>query len=185
MIVGSRPKLHEESVRMAIRRISKKAFDKRAVSNVVSAVILTGTVIALSLAVFGWAQSRSEDYHNEYSETIDAETAKLREKLAFEYVFHNKSSTPDELSIYLLNYGTIDDVQIETVYLYDSNRALVLEPFTEPQLYLFQSEEEISELDRGEEGRLVLELPGEELDGYYGVRIATTRGATFDSEFVA
>ncbi|UCE28698.1 MAG: hypothetical protein JSV85_05320 [Candidatus Bathyarchaeota archaeon] len=168
---------------MVVRRISRTVLNKRAVSNVVSAVILTGVVIALSLAVFGWAQSRSSDYHSEYSETIDAETAKLREKLAFEYVFYNEDP-PAKLSIYLLNYGTIDDVRIKTVYLYGSNGALVFEPFMEPQLYLFQSWVEISELDRGEEGRLVLTLPEALSDGYYGVRIATTRGATFDSEFV-
>ena len=170
---------------MVVGKISRIIFDKRAVSNVISAVILTGVVVALSLAVFGWAQSRSSDYNREYSETVDAETAKLREKLAFEYVYYYEDNPSEKLSIYLLNYGTIDDVQIKTVYIYDSSGALCFEPFSEPPLYLFQSWDEISELDRGEEGRLVLTLPDPGLSsGYYGVRVVTERGATFDTNFV-
>jgi hypothetical protein len=121
------------------------------------------------------------DYNNEYSETVDAETAKLREKLAFEYVYYT-SGEDSFLSIYLLNYGTIDDIEIKTVYISNSTGALCCEPFVGPTLYLFQSMEEISELDRGDEGRLV--LSASLLGGYYNVRVVTERGATFDTNFV-
>lgn len=163
---------------MLVRRICRIIFDKRAVSNVISATILTGVVVALSLSMFAWAQGRSSVYNDEYRETVDAETAKLKEKLAFEYVYY-----ADDLSIYLLNCGTIDDIQIKTVYIYASNNTL-LEIFSNPQLYLFQSLVEISDLDRGEEGRLVLSTSL--YDGaYYCVRVVTVRGATFDTNFVA
>ena len=165
---------------MLVRRIFRIIFNKRAVSNVISATILTGVVVALSLSMFAWAQGRSSVYNNEYSETVDAETAKLKEKLAFEYVYYE-----DDLSIYLLNCGTIDDIQIKTVYIYDSDNTL-LEIFSNPQLYLFQSLVEISDLDRGEEGRLVLELSTIlEQGAYYCIKIITVRGATFDTNFVA
>ena len=168
---------------MLARRIPRIIFDKRAVSNVISATILTGVVIALSLSMFSWAQGRTSVYNNEYKETVDAETAKLKEKLAFEYVYYNSSK---KLSIYLLNCGTIDDIQIKTVYIYDSSGALCFEPFSEPPLYSFQSWDEISDLDRGEEGRLVLTLPDAGLSsGYYNVKVVTVRGATFDRNFVA
>jgi|GEM_PF-1330566 len=169
---------------MFARRVPRIIFDKRAVNNVISAVILTGAVVALSLSVFAWAQSRSTDYSREYSETVDAETAKLKEKLAFEYIYYEDNPSND-LSIYLLNCGTIDDVQIKTVYISDSDNTL-LETFSDPQLYLFLSLVEISDLDRGEEGRLVLTLSTSLDDGaYYCVRIITGRGASFDSNFVA
>lgn len=163
---------------MLVRRIFRIIFDKRAVSNVISATILTGVVVALSLSMFAWAQGRSSVYNNEYRETVDAETAKLKEKLAFEYVYY-----ADDLSIYLLNCGTIDDIQIKTVYIYDNGNTL-LEIFSNPQLYLFQSLVEISDLDRGEEGRLFLSTSLDE-GAYYCVKIITVRGATFDTNFVA
>ena len=168
---------------MFARRIQKIIFDKRAVNNVISAVILTGVVVALSLSVFAWAQSRSSDYSKEYSETVDAETAKLKEKLAFVYIYYESSS--HDLSIYLLNCGTIDAIQIKTVYISDSGNTL-LQTFSDPQLYLFQSLTEVSDLDRGEEGRLILTLSTSLDDGaYYYVKIITGRGASFDSNFVA
>jgi hypothetical protein len=166
---------------MLVRRICRIIFDKRAVSNVISATILTGVVVALSLSMFAWAQGRSSVYNDEYRETVDAETAKLKEKLAFEYVHYETS--PENLLVYLLNCGTIDDIQIKTVYIYYSDNTL-LEIFSNPQLYLFQSLVEISDLDRGEEGRLVLSTSL--YDGaYYCVRVVTVRGATFDTDFVA
>ena len=166
---------------MFVRRILRIIFDKRAVSNVISTTILTGVVIALSLSMFSWAQGRTSVYNNEYRETVDAETAKLKEKLAFEYVYYYE----DNLSIYLLNSGTIDDIQIKTVYIYNSGNTL-LETFSNPQLYLFQSLVEISDLDRGDEGRLVLTLSTSlEPDAYYCVKIITERGVSFDSNFVA
>ncbi|TET19554.1 hypothetical protein E3J74_06675 [Candidatus Bathyarchaeota archaeon] len=170
---------------MLARRIPRIIFDKRAVSNVISTTILTGVVIALSLSMFTWAQGRTSVYNNEYRETVDAETAKLKEKLAFEYVYYH-NSTQKNVTIYLLNCGTIDGVQIKTVYIYDSSGALCFEPFSEPPLYSFQSWDEISDLDRGEEGRLVLTLPDSGLSsGYYNVKVVTVRGATFDQGFVA
>ena len=169
---------------MFVRRTLRIVFNKRAVSNVISATILTGVVIALSLSVFAWAQSRSSDYSREYSVTVDAETAKLKEKLVFEYVYYDDNPSSD-LSIYLLNCGTIDDIQIKTVYIYDSDNTL-LETFSNPQLYLFQSLVEISDLDRGDEGRLVLTVSTSlEQGAYYCTKIITERGASFDSNFVA
>ncbi|MFQ5759174.1 MAG: hypothetical protein ACE5IF_05810 [Candidatus Bathyarchaeia archaeon] len=165
---------------MVVRRISRMIFDKRAVSNVVSVTILTGAVIALSLAVFGWAQSRSSDYNSEIGETVDAETARLMEKLAFEYMFYDYPN----LTVFVLNCGTIDDLKIKTVYIYDSSNALI-EIFSNPPLYSFQSWAGIpgQALDRGGEGRLVLSL----LDlssGFWTIKVVTGRGATFDSGFV-
>ena len=87
---------------MLVRRIPRIIFDRKAVNNVISAVILTGAVVALSLSVFAWAQSRSYDYSKEYSEVVDAETAKLKEKLAFEYIYYEDNPS-DDFSIYLLN----------------------------------------------------------------------------------
>ena len=165
---------------MQIRKIFKILFDKRAINNAVSATIMTSVVIALGLSVFTWAQARSSDYNSEFSETVDTETAKLREKLAFEYVFYDGQN----LTVFLLNCGTIDDVKIKTVYIYDSGGAPI-QIFSNPPLYSFHGWDEIpdQDLDIQEEGRVVLsaDLPS----GFYNIKIVTGRGATFDTDFVA
>jgi hypothetical protein len=166
---------------MLIRKISKIIFNKRAMNNAVSATIMTSVVIALGLSVFTWAQARSSDYNSEFSETVDTETAKLKEKLAFEYIFYDGQN----LSVFLLNCGTIDDVKIKTVYIYDRYNNLK-EIFSDPPLYSFHGWEEIPDqnLDIQDEGRLVLPLSSS-LSGFYNIRIVTVRGATFDTDFVA
>jgi len=169
---------------MLIKKISRILLNKRAMNNAVSATIMTSVVIALGLSVFTWAQARSSDYNSEFSETVDTETAKLREKLAFEYIFYDGTSSSN-LTVFLLNCGTIDDVKIKTVYIYDRSNDLI-EFFSNPRLYSFQGLDEIpdQDLDIQDEGRLVLHLSFW-LSGFYNIRIVTVRGATFDTDFVA
>ena len=164
----------------ALRKIFKLIFDRKAVSNAVSATILTGAVIALSLGVFGWSQSRSSDYNREFGETVDAETARLKERLIFEYVSYGNPSY--DVTVFLLNCGTIDDVEIKSVYV--SNDTW-LQTFSTPVLY-FLNHTAIpdQDLDVGEEGYFVL---GSLVlsSGYYNIKIVTGRGATFGSSFMA
>jgi len=168
---------------MLARRIPRIIFDKRAVSNVISATILTGVVIALSLSMFTWAQGRTSVYNREYKETVDAETAKLKEKLAFEYVFYGNPS--DDITVYLLNCGTIDDVEIKNVYV--SNSTWLSNPSFSTLKFLNGPEIPDQDLDVGEEGYFVLSPLSTNLKrgAYYCVKIITERGASFDSNFVA
>jgi len=166
---------------MLIKRISRIIFNKRAMNNAVSATIMTSVVIALGLSVFTWAQARSSDYNSEFSETVDTETSKLKEKLAFEYIFYNDTS--GNLTVFLLNCGTIDDVKIKTLYIYDSS-STPIQIISDPPLYSFQGLDiPDQDLDIQEEGCLVLsaDLPND----FYNIRIVTVRGATFDTDFVA
>ena len=169
---------------MQIRKIFRIIFNKRAINNAVSATIMTSVVIALGLSVFTWAQARSSDYNSDFSQTVDTETAKLQEKLAFEYIFYDSTSSWN-LSVFLLNCGTIDDIKIKTAYIYDRNNDLI-EFFSNPRLYSFQGLDEIpdQDLDIQDEGRLVLH-PSIWLSGFYNVKIVTVRGAIFDTDFVA
>jgi hypothetical protein len=177
------PKRAEQNFRknalMLVRRISKVIFNKKAVSNTISATILTGAVIALSLAVFGWSESRSADYNSQFSETVEAETARLKEKLVFEYIFYCNPS--HNITVYLLNCGTVDDVEIKSVYVVKGGW---LKTFSTSTLYFLNGTPiPDQDLDVGEEGRLVLELSTSLSSGYYSIKVVTVRGTTFDSKF--
>ena len=161
-------------------RISRILFNKRAVSNAVSTTILAGAVIALSLAVFAWSESRSEDYSQEFSETVDAETARLKEKLVFEYVSYGNPSY--DISVYLLNCGTIDDVEIKRVYIANDTW---LQSFPSPILYfLDHTEMSDQDLDVGEEAYVVVTLSSTLSSGYYNIQVVTIRGETFGAKFL-
>jgi hypothetical protein len=168
---------------MDLRKIWKLLRERRAVSTVVSSVILTGAVIAVSFVVLFWAQYRSSAYNAQYSEAMNADIARLKERLAFEYVFYNQSG--GRLSVYLMNCGTINDTTVKTVYV--SNSAGELKVFSNITLMHFNGVEIADQdLDRGEEGYFVLSsLDGLIAGTSYSVRIVTGRGSTFDYMFVA
>jgi len=165
------------------RRILRFLSDKRAVSDVLSATMLAGTVVTLSLVVFAWSQNMSSNYNNQLSQTTTTEVDRLKEKIVFEYVYYNSSSTPTKkVSVYLLNCGAIDNVTILNVYV--SNSSWV-QSFSSPSLKLL-NHTPVSDLDRGQEGYIVLSLSTNLKEyAYYSVRIVSKRGATFDSNFVA
>ena len=169
---------------MESRKVWKLLHRRRGVSVVVSNVILTGAVIAVSFAVLFWTQYRSSAYNEEYSEAMNADIARLKERLAFEYVFYN-TTNPKTLSVYLMNCGTINDTTVKTVYVTTSTGEPI-KVFSNITLMNFNDDEIADQdLDKGEEGYFVLSSPGLAPDTSYSVRVVTGRGSTFDHKFIA
>jgi hypothetical protein len=171
-----------ECVEMNPRKIWKLLHGRRGVSAVVSNVILTGAVIAVSFVVLAWTQYRSSAYNDEYSEVMDADIAKLKERLAFEHVFYDEDG--GDLSVYLMNCGKINDTTVKTVYV-TTDTGKVKEVFSNINLTDFNDVKTADQdLDRGEEGYFVLSSLGLEPDTSYLVRVVTGRGSTFDYMFI-
>lgn len=162
-----------ECLEMDLRRVWKLLHGRRAVSVVVSNVILVGAVIAVSFVVLSWAQYRSSAYNDQYSEAMNADIAKLKERLAFEYVFYDEGN----LTVYLMNCGTIDNVTIQTVFVGGT-------PFSSINLELLNGTS-INDLDISEEGYFVLSSLSLVAGKSYSVRVVTKRGSTFDHTFIA
>lgn len=166
---------------MLARKTFRKWLNKRAVGNVVSATILTGVAITLGLATLAWSQSMASNYVQEYGETIYADIAKLKERLAVEYIFYDNPS--GNVTVYLLNCGTIDDVEIQSVCIRNSTWNHV---FSDLDLkFLNGTSIPDQDLDIGEEGYVVLSPVPALTSVYYHVGIVTVRGMKFDSGFVA
>lgn len=132
----------------------------------VSAAIFTGAVIMLSLAVFGWS--------------FDTETAKIKEKVVFEYISYGNPS--NNITVYLFSYGTIDNVEIKNVCVSSDGW---FKAFSNPPLYFLNGTHiPDQDLDVGEDGYFILPLSTGLASGYYNVKVVTARGSTFDSNFV-
>ena len=165
-----------------MRKMWKLLLRKRGVTPVISSVILTGAVVAVSFVVLSWTQYRSSAYNEQYGDAMDADIAQLKERLTFEYTFYN--GTQDNLLVYLMNSGTIDNVTIQTVYVKNSTW---FKTFSESDFDLkFFNETSTPSLDVGEEGYFVLSsLDDLVADTSYSVRVITKRGSTFDQAFIA
>ena len=157
---------------------------RSAVSVAISNVILASAVITISFMVLFWAQSKSSAYNQQFSEAMDSDIAKLKERLAFEYVYYDKDKS--NLTVYLLNCGTIDNITIKSVYVYLSNNGTPVKVFSSPILTHFNGAQiEDQDLDRGEEGCFTLTSLSLMTGVSYSVRVITGRGSTFDYTFIA
>lgn len=173
----------DECLDMNLRKVWKLLRERRAVSVVVSNVILMSAAIAVSFVVLFWAQHRSSIYTEQYSEAMDADIARLKERLAFEYVFYNQSG--GSLSVYLMNCATIDNVTVRTVYVKDTGGTLIRVDSSITLMQFDGTQIADNDLDRGEEGYFVLSLLSLSTGASYSLRVVTGRGSTFDHTFIA
>jgi flagellin-like protein len=165
-------------------RIPNLLRNRRGVSPVISNIILVAAVIVVGFAVLAWTYSTSSSYTTQYSSAVNSDIDKLRERVAFEYIFYNNTTTPKSLSVYIMNFGQVGKVNVTTAYV--SNSSWLAPPFSNIQLK-FLNTTSTSYLNAGQEGYFVLSLSSITLQtgSSYTVKIVTWRGSIFESTFVA
>lgn len=84
-------------------KLEKLFLKKYGISPVISTTILAGAVIALGFVVFIWTYNRSLAFNVEYTNVVETDLARIKEKLIFEFVFYNTSDK--ELTVYMMNCG--------------------------------------------------------------------------------
>lgn len=151
--------------------------NRRAVSAVISNLILVAAVIVVGFAVLAYVRSTATDYQTEYQLTVNSDIDKLKETLAFEYVHYD--GTAKVLDIYFMNAGEIN-VELDKVYLSTSPENL---PF---DIYDLSNPPQQTNyfLGMGNERHIVLHnIDSLESGQTYTVKLETVRGLTFASNF--
>jgi archaellum component FlaF (FlaF/FlaG flagellin family) len=149
---------------------------RRAVSAVISNIILIAAVIVVGFVMLGWSQSQSAIYNNQYSNAVKSDTDQLRERVVFEYIYYDK--TGNILTVYLMNSGTIGGVSITTAYV--NNTA-----YAAPALCLLSGTPTLS-LNATQEGYFSISpSPSLTLQKSYPITIVTGRGSSFVATFYA
>jgi hypothetical protein len=159
----------------------KKLFkNRRAVSAVISNLILMGAVIAVGFSVLAWSISQASNYNNQYSQTIAADINQTKERVTFEYVLYN--NTNSNLKVYLMNSGTIDGIALGTVYVFNSTwtgtASITLTFFngTSPPN---------QQIDVGQERSFTISPINLVSGKSYSLKIITARGSSFVQLFYA
>jgi hypothetical protein len=166
---------------MKLLKTPKTLRDRRGVSAVISNMILVGAVITIGFAAVAWTYSQSSAYMSQYSESVDSDINKLRERVSFEYVFYDNSTKT--LTVYLMNSGKVGDVNFTTVYVSYTNTSLV-GSYTGIQLK-FLNTTSTTHLDVGQEGYFELSSITLKPGYVYTVKVVTRRGSSFGNTFVA
>ena len=154
--------------------------NRRAVSAVMSNLILIGAVMAVGLVVLAYARSTSVNYQTAYGESVGSDISKLKETITFEYVTYKENN----LNIYFMNSGNIGNLYIKTVVLSRSSWSTTVQT---PQIRYFPMPPSATgtptnALGVGEEGVIILDQTL--ASGHYTVKVTTERGSTFAYNFI-
>jgi predicted PurR-regulated permease PerM len=156
-------------------RFLKLLKSRRAVSAVISNMILVAAVIAVGFAMLGWAQSQSSNYTNQYGRAISSDINQLQERIVFEYIRYDNAK--NNLTVYLMNSGTIGNVIIATVYVNNTPNSTIV-------LRLLSSGASISSLNATQEGYFsIIPYPSLASGANYSIKIITGRGSSFVGTF--
>jgi hypothetical protein len=154
-----------------IRKIRRLISDKRGVNAIISSVMLSTAVIALGFVVFAYTQHQAVESNIRYANNTNDNIAKMQEKLAFEHIY---------FTVFLINCGKSDDVVFDRAYLTNDSWS---QSFEDIELKLLNGTITQS-LDAQEEGFFQLSTDLTE-DTSYSIRIETTRGRYFVTNFIA
>ena len=145
--------------------------NKRAISPVVSHLILIAAVIVLGFAALAYARNISNDYQTQYRQSVNSDIDRLKETLAFECVFCNSS----HVKVFFINAGSIS-VDVDKVYLSTSSNNV-----SYTFKYLNGSIAPDHTLGLGAERQIVVQQALS--SGTYTVKITTVRGSSFAYSF--
>jgi len=154
---------------------------RRAVSAVISNMILIAAVIAVGFAALAWTYSNSNSYTRQYGGSVLSNTNQLEERIAFEYIFYDKTTT--SLLVYVINYGNIGTVSLTTGHV--SNSSWISSNFF-ISLHFFNDSitDPVRVLGIGQEGWFKATTTSLQ-SGSYTVNIVTGRGSSFAGTFAA
>ena len=99
--------------------------DRRALSPIFATVLLAGIILVFGSVAYFYSSNLTNTATNNYSSTLSSSQQSIGERIGFENVIYNTSSTPAVLTVYIINSGSANSVQINTAFLYDSSRNLV------------------------------------------------------------
>lgn len=170
---------------------------KRALSPVISNLILIAAVIVVGFSVLAYANSQSTNYVTQYGTSVNSDIQQLKETISFEYAFYNATAySPNNgsLQVYFLNTGTIS-TQIASLTVSNSTWQLTKNsnynsssPLYCPMYYFDNTP--ISTLNVNQQGYLIVSLSQAENNvlaagNAYVIKLTTDRGSNFEYNFVA
>ena len=165
--------------------------DKRALSPIFATMMLATIIIVFGSVAYYYSSNLTTTATNNYVNAISDSQQAISERVGFENVVYSQG--PANLTIYIINSGSQSNLQIGSVFVYNSNNQLVgyngtVSPLRsiDPPYTQFSS----NSLSIGQEGYFnalltagsgyVASLPS----GSYNIHLITKMGSTFVYQFV-
>ena len=147
--------------------------NRRAVSVVLSNLILVAAVIVVGFSVIAWEQSQAIQYQQTLSGIINNDMNQLQERLSFEFISYNGTT----LKVNIINSGTNNNINVTSIKV-GNNPSLIVD-----NLYLLDGTQ-VNGLSVGQDGYFIVNLSPSLTHGTYSIEITTSRRSNFATSFV-
>jgi len=173
-----------------MRRHAVWSRDKRALSPIFATVLLAAIVVLFGSTAFYFSNNLTSTATNNYVSTVSGSQQAISERIGFENVVY--SQNPLSLTIYIINCGSQNSVQIGSIFVYNSAHQIVGYNSIVSALRSIDGNAPIANnwLNVGQEGYFsavltsvagtVNSLPS----GSYIIQLITGKESTFDYQFV-
>ncbi len=176
-----------------------RSIDRRGLSPIFATVILVAIVVVFGSFAYYFSSNLTNNATNNIVSSSATSQQSIGERLAFENVIYQQStpSSPATLKVYVLNCGISNNLQIDSLFLYNSSSSTHTllayyshTAFSSPGLVDLKTGKTISSLNVGEEGNFTVILTSTPLGSVpplkgsiCDVHITTKSGSAFDYEF--
>jgi len=169
--------------------------NRKGLSPIFATVILVAIVIIFGSVAYYYASNLTNAATNNYSSTLSSNQQEIGERICFEMVFYNQSTST--LTIYVINNGMTNNLEISSVFIYDLNHNIIGSPYSNSQISQFYSIGSGTPLpannglNAGQEAYFnvlnVQQSTGTNLTPgtIYTCQLTTQRGSVFSYEFTA
>ena len=173
-----------------MRKFGVWSHNRRALSPIFATILLATIVIIFGSVAFYYSNNITSTATNQYVNAASNVQQSLGERVGFEAITYSSSSKT--LTVNIINSGSSNNLQINSVYLYDTSNTLVGgSPYSGNfQLKNIDTDSAIgtNSLNAGAQGYFVVTLSaGNSLTpgSVYHIRLFTVSGSSFDYEFTA
>jgi flagellin-like protein len=169
-------------------------YGTRALSPIFATLILAAIVITFGTVAYYYTSNVTTNATNEYVKSVADSKVSISERVGFENVVY--SQNPVNFKIYIINCGSSNNIELNTLYVYNSNGQLVgynATLSTNSPLRNIDTDALIpnNSLHLGQEGYFNAQLTktgtgtiSSLASGLYTVHLITKGGSTFDYQVV-
>jgi FlaG/FlaF family flagellin (archaellin) len=173
-----------------LRKFGNWSRDKRALSPIFATVLLASIIIIFGSVAYYYSSNLTSTATNNYVSSISNSQQAMAERIGFENVVYTDQSSPATLIVYIINCGSANNVQIDSVFLYDESHNIVGgSPYSggsiSPLSFIDGEPIPNNSLNVGKEGDFTVTLGSGEslLNPVYTIHLITKSGSYFDYDF--
>ncbi len=107
-----------------LKKISNWSHSKRALSPIFATVLLASMIIVFGSVAYYYSTNITTNATNSYVNSMSGSQQSIAERIGFENVAYN-SSSPAKLTVYIINSGSTNNLQINSTFLYDSSHNII------------------------------------------------------------